>query len=271
MWTAAFWKLAMTTLARSFVVFDEEDVGGAFAVMKDAAQFGEEELFVEGLLHPALGVAGELGAQGGGENAEDDDGNVGGGGIVAEMLERLPAAEAGHVEIEEDGFDLMLGGEDERLFAGDGFDDGVALTVEVLGDDGADAGVVVADQDGAFATRRERGGSSDVAGAAGAGKHDVERGSEAEVALGPDGAASAAGRCCGRWRGRGRCRPSGGRRRARPAGSDRRCCRACRWGCRGLRRTTLSRMESEVASVWMRTVEAAGENLMALESRLVRT
>ena len=28
-------------------------------------------------------------------------------------------------------------------------------------------------------------------------------------------------------------------------------------------------MESEVASVWMRTVEATGENLMALESRLV--
>ena len=45
----------------------------------------------------------------------------------------------------------MLGGEDEGLFAGDGFDDGVALAGEVLGDDGADAGVVVADQDGAFA------------------------------------------------------------------------------------------------------------------------
>ena len=49
----------------------------------------------------------------------------------------------------------MLGGEDEGLFAGDGFDDGVALAGEVFGDDGADAGVVVADQDGAFAAWRE--------------------------------------------------------------------------------------------------------------------
>ncbi len=52
---------------------------------------------------------------------------------------------------------MVLGGEDEGLFAGDGFDDGVALAGEVLGDDGADAGVVVADQDGAFATWRKRG------------------------------------------------------------------------------------------------------------------
>ena len=59
-----------------FVVFDEQDVGGAFAVVENAAEFGEEEIFVEGLLHPALGVAGELRAEGGGENAEDDDGNV---------------------------------------------------------------------------------------------------------------------------------------------------------------------------------------------------
>ena len=48
---------------------------------------------------------------------------------------------------------MVLGGEDEGLFAGDGFDDGVALAGEVLGDYGADAGVVVADQDGAFAAR----------------------------------------------------------------------------------------------------------------------
>ncbi len=134
-----------------FVVFDEQDVGGAFAVVEDAAEFGEEEVFVEGLLDPALGVAGELGTEGGGEHAEDDDRDVGGDGIVAEALEGLPAAEAGHVEIEEDGFDVMFGGEDESLLAGGGFDDGVALAGEVLGDDGADAGVVVADQDGAFA------------------------------------------------------------------------------------------------------------------------
>ena len=34
--------------------------GGAFARVKDAAELGEEEVFVEGLLDPALGVAGEL-------------------------------------------------------------------------------------------------------------------------------------------------------------------------------------------------------------------
>jgi hypothetical protein len=98
-----------------FVVFDEEDVGGAFAVMEDAAEFGEEEVFVEGLLDPALSIAGELGAQGGGENAKDDDGDVGGDGIVAKALEGLPATEAGHVEVEEDGFDVMFGGENQGL------------------------------------------------------------------------------------------------------------------------------------------------------------
>ena len=41
-----------------FVVFNEEDVGGAFAVMEDAAEFGEEKIFVEWLLDPTLGVAG---------------------------------------------------------------------------------------------------------------------------------------------------------------------------------------------------------------------
>ncbi len=46
---------------------------------------------------------------------------------------------------------MVLGGQDEGLVAGDGFDDGVALTGEVFGDYGTDASVVVADQDGAFA------------------------------------------------------------------------------------------------------------------------
>src|SRR5712675_472292 len=86
-------------------------------------------------------------------------------------------------------FDVMLGGEDEGLFSGVGFDDGVTLAGEVFGDYGADAGVVVADQDGAFAARGQGSGKHDVAGAAGAGKHDVEGGAEAEVALRPDGAA----------------------------------------------------------------------------------
>ena len=90
-----------------FVVFDEEDVGGAFAVVQHAAKLGEEKVLVEGLLDPALGVARELRAERGGENAEYDDGNVGRDGVVAEPLERLPAAEAGHVEIEQDGFDVV--------------------------------------------------------------------------------------------------------------------------------------------------------------------
>ena len=83
----------------------------------------------------------------------------------------------------------MLGGQDEGLFTGDGFDDGVALAGEVLGDYGADAGVVIADQDCAFAARGERRREHNVGGAAGAGKHDVKGGPEAKVALGPDGAA----------------------------------------------------------------------------------
>ena len=47
---------------------------------------------------------------------------------------------------------MVLCGEDEGLFTGACFDDGVALTGEVFGDDGADAGVVITDQDGAFAS-----------------------------------------------------------------------------------------------------------------------
>ena len=82
----------------------------------------------------------------------------------------------------------MLGGENEGLFAGGGFDDGIALASEVFGDDGADAAVVVADEDGAFAARLDGGGKNDIGCAAGAGKHDVEGGSGTEVALGPDGA-----------------------------------------------------------------------------------
>ena len=100
-----------------FIIFDEQDVGGAFALMEDAAEFGEEEIFVEGFLDPALGVAGKLRTQGGGENAEDNDRNVGGDGVVAETLEGLPTTEAGHVEVEEDRLDVVLGCEDEGLLA----------------------------------------------------------------------------------------------------------------------------------------------------------
>ncbi len=117
------------------------------------------------------------GAEGGGEDAEHDDRDGGRDGIVTKALQGLPATEPWHVEVEEDGLDVMLCCEDERLFAGDGFDDGVALADKVLGDDGADAGIVVADQNGAFTACWKRRGNNNVASARGAGKHDVERGS----------------------------------------------------------------------------------------------
>jgi hypothetical protein len=101
-----------------FIVLDEQDVGGAFAGVEDAAEFGEEEALVEGFLNPALGVAGELGTKGRREDTEDDDRNVSGCGSVAEPLKGLPSAEAGHVEIEQDGFDFVIGGEDEGFFSG---------------------------------------------------------------------------------------------------------------------------------------------------------
>src|SRR6202034_1308751 len=63
----------------------------------------------------------------------------------------------------------------------------VALAGEVLGDHGADAGVVVADQDGTFAAGLGWSWEYDIGGAGGAGKHNVESGSGAEVALRPDG------------------------------------------------------------------------------------
>ena len=104
------------------IVLDEQDVGGAFAGVEDAAELGEEELLVEGLLNPALGVAGELGTEAGGEDTEDDDRDVRGLGVGAKSLEGLPTGEAGHVEIEEDGFDTVFGSEVERLLAGGGLD-----------------------------------------------------------------------------------------------------------------------------------------------------
>ncbi len=47
-----------------FVVFDEQDVGWAIAMMQNTAKLGEEEVFVEGFLDPTLSVAGELGGGG---------------------------------------------------------------------------------------------------------------------------------------------------------------------------------------------------------------
>ena len=76
--------------------------------------------------------------------------------MVAKTLEGLPAAEAWHVEVEEDGFDVVLGGQDKGFVAGDRFDDGIALTGEVFRDYGTNAGVVVADQNGAFTASRGR-------------------------------------------------------------------------------------------------------------------
>ena len=72
-----------------FIVLDQKDVCRAVAVVQHAAELGEEEILVERLLHPALGVARKLRAKRGGENAEHDDWNVGRDGVVAESLQRL--------------------------------------------------------------------------------------------------------------------------------------------------------------------------------------
>ena len=85
---------------------------------------------------------------------------------------------------------MMFGGDGEGFLSGGGFEDGVALAGEVMVDDGADPLVVVADQDGACGAR----GwwqlfEQDVGGTDSARQHDVQRGSGAEVALRPDGAA----------------------------------------------------------------------------------
>ncbi len=113
-------------------------------------------------------------------------------GVVAQALQGLPAAEAGHVEVEQDRFDLVLGGEGEGLLAGVGFDDGVALALKVL----------ARRRCGCRGRRRRPGWSRSPAVTGGccgllrhiarprdAGQHDVERRSGAEVALRPDGAA----------------------------------------------------------------------------------
>ena len=39
------------------IVLDEEHARGTVAVAKDAAELREEEILVEGLLHPALGLS----------------------------------------------------------------------------------------------------------------------------------------------------------------------------------------------------------------------
>ncbi len=174
-----------------FVVFDEEDLGGAFSAMENPAELGEEEVLVEGFLYPALGAAGELAPKHGGEDTKDDDGNERGGGIVAETLQGLPAAQPGHIEVEEDGFDGGLGSKEDGLFSGGRLNDGVAVAGEVLLDDGSDAGIVVADKDGAFSARKgENEGRNDrVGGSGGAGDHDVESASGVEISLSPDGSA----------------------------------------------------------------------------------
>jgi hypothetical protein len=135
------------------IVFDEEDASGAAAGMEDAAEFGEEETFVEGLLDPSLGVGDEgrtAGGTGGrGEDAEDDDGDAGGFGVALEPLDGFPAGEAGHVEVEKDGFNGLGFGDVDGVLAAGGFEHGVAVVAEVLGNDLTDAGVVVDDEDGA--------------------------------------------------------------------------------------------------------------------------
>jgi hypothetical protein len=65
------------------------------------------------------------------------------------------------------------------------------LTSEVMVDDGADALVVVADQDGTFSAGGGGGELFDggVSGADGAWEHNVKSGAGTEISLRPDGAA----------------------------------------------------------------------------------
>ena len=136
------------------VVFNEQDVRRAVAGVEHAGELGEEKGFVEGFLDPALGrgggsCAGNAGSDGR-EDGEDDDRDGGGGGRALEALQGFPAGEAGHVEIEEDGFDRVDGGERDALLAVLGLEDAIAVAAEMLGDNGADGGVVVAEEDDAF-------------------------------------------------------------------------------------------------------------------------
>ena len=62
-----------------------------------------------------------------------------------------------------------------------------------------------------------------------------------------------------------------GVRRTRPAGSGRTRPPACPRECRGPRSTTFSSTEFGSESIWTETVEPAGENLIAFDSRLVST
>ncbi len=169
------------------VVFDEEDLSGTVAPAKDTAEFGKEQMFVEGFLHPTLCVAGHLTTEDGGEDAEDDDGNRGRGGGTAQVLQGLPTAEAGHVEIEENGFDTVLCREGDGLLAGGRFEALVTLLRKVFADDGADVGVVVADEDATFADGKDGSGNEGVRRAGGTRQHDVEGSAGTEVALRPDG------------------------------------------------------------------------------------
>ncbi len=95
------------------VILNEQDLRRSFATVENAAKFSEEQVLIERLLNPALSASGELASENGRENAEDDDGNEGGGWVVAQALQRLPTTEPGHVEVEEDGFDMGLGGKED--------------------------------------------------------------------------------------------------------------------------------------------------------------
>ncbi len=99
------------------VIFHQQDVRGTVSVVENAAKLGEQKIFIEGLLHPALRIAGELGTQCRRENTQHDYGNFGGRRIVAKPLKRLPPTEAGHVKVEQDGFDRVLRGKFEGLLA----------------------------------------------------------------------------------------------------------------------------------------------------------
>ena len=155
---------------------------------------------MERLLHPPLGCGSCAGSTVGcarrGRDGQDDDRNFSGRGRVFEALQRFPAGQAWHGQVEQNGLDGVGGGERDRLLSGLGLEDAVAVLAQVFTDHGANVGIVVAEQDAALAGRGEGFSASETR------ESDEERGSGAAVmggvrlrpdmtiVLGDDGAAN---------------------------------------------------------------------------------
>ena len=90
---------------------------------------------VEGLDFVTLGVA----------HSEHDDGNIAG---LADFAADVEAGDSGQIDVEENQAGMIAAQFLESLFAGFGFEDGVALRSKGGAHDAADLGLVVNDQNG---------------------------------------------------------------------------------------------------------------------------